>query len=66
ALLPEDRALVSAQTENSIDIRVDKKKVASVVRRIVESGVDIDSVISMEGSLEDAYMQITGGGMKIE
>ena len=58
--------LIFNVTPSSFDIRVDKQQVSSIIKRLVDGGVDIQGVTAIEGTLEDAYMQITGGGMNIE
>lgn len=57
--------LISNVTESSFDIRVGKQEVSSIIRKLVEAGVDVQAVMVVEGTLEDAYMQITGGGIDI-
>ncbi|MBR2749857.1 MAG: ABC transporter ATP-binding protein [Lachnospiraceae bacterium] len=57
---------VSNLTESCFDIEVDESEINECVRKMVESGSDILGVQKVETSLEDAFLQITGGGIEIE
>jgi len=58
--------IIVNQADDFIDIHIVKESIPSVVRLLVENDLDIYSVTRAEGSLEEAYIQITGGGMNIE
>lgn len=58
--------IIEKMTDDFIDIRMAKEGIPAVIRLLVEHSLDIYSVTRSEGSLEEAYMQITGGGMTIE
>ncbi len=58
--------IIVGRAEDCIDIRVSRENIPAVVRLLVESDLDIFSVTQSEGSLEETYIQITGGGMNIE
>ena len=57
---------VSNLTESCVDIQGDESEINECVRKMVESGSDILGVQKVETSLEDAFLQITGGGIEIE
>lgn len=52
--------------ETSFDIEVDEANINSCVRTLVDNGSDILGVQKVETSLEDAFLQITGGGIDVE
>ncbi|NLW88406.1 MAG: ABC transporter ATP-binding protein [Clostridiaceae bacterium] len=56
---------ISDVTEESFGICAEKTEVPGIIRTLTASGVDIFAVSRTEGTLEDAYMQITGGGITV-
>ncbi|MBN1892133.1 MAG: ABC transporter ATP-binding protein [Clostridiales bacterium] len=65
-LSPDYPDRITNVTDSSLDIRVEKQEISHIIKLLVEGGVEVQAVIAIEGTLEDAYMQITGGGMTIE
>ena len=57
---------VSNITDSFFDIEADETNINECVRKMVETGSDILGVQKVEASLEDAFLQITGGGIEIE
>ncbi len=52
--------------DGTVKIETDEEEVvAAVVRTLVGAGIDCFNVSKCENSLEDAYLEITGGGMDI-
>jgi hypothetical protein len=45
---------------------INEEDISSIVRLLVTGGVDISEVRKIESSLEDIFLQITGGGIDIE
>lgn len=56
---------IVAKTEHTLDIAVSEKDVPSLTAALVTAGVSIYGIEKVEQSLEDAFINITGGG-KIE
>lgn len=54
------------KTENSIELEVEYEKIPAVIRLLAMKGIDIYGVSRIESSLEDAFLQVTGGGISIE
>ncbi|HOO61072.1 MAG TPA: ABC transporter ATP-binding protein [Bacillota bacterium] len=52
--------------EKSIDIEVSPEEINNCIRELIEGGADILGVQLKESTLEDAFLQITGGGLNIE
>lgn len=52
--------------DNTIKAGIEEEDIASVVRLLVTGGVDISEVRKNESSLEDVFLQVTGGGIDIE
>ena len=66
-LLTDSEAVTKAETaDNMITAEISEENIASVVRLLVTSGVDISEVRKIESSLEDIFLQVTGGGIDIE
>ena len=57
---------ISSITEETLDIDVDEDKINDCVRTLVAEGADILGVQKNESSLEDVFLEITGGGNNIE
>jgi len=53
-------------TKDSFDIEISKDTVPAVISLMASNGLDIFGVARLETSLEDAFLQITGGGLTIE
>lgn len=53
-------------TDNIISANIDEENIASIVRLLVTDGVDISEVKKNESSLEEVFLQVTGGGIDIE
>lgn len=53
-------------TDNIISANIDEENIASIVRLLVTEGVDISEVKKNESSLEEVFLQVTGGGIDIE
>lgn len=52
--------------DGSISAEISEEDIASVVRLLVTGGVDISEVKKNESSLEEVFLQVTGGGIDIE
>ena len=66
-LLSGNEAVGKAETNgNIITAEISEDNIASVVRLLVTGGVDISEVHKIESSLEDIFLQVTGGGIDIE
>ena len=52
--------------DNTIKAGIEEEDIASVVRLLVTGGVDISEVKKNESSLEEVFLQVTGGGIDIE
>ena len=52
--------------DNIINAGIDEENIASIVRLLVTGGVDISEVKKNESSLEEVFLQVTGGGIDIE
>lgn len=66
-LLKGNEAVNKAETaDNIITAEISEDNIASIVRLLVTSGVDISEVRKIESSLEDIFLQVTGGGIDIE
>ncbi len=52
--------------DNIINAGIDEENIASIVRLLVTGGVDISEVKKNESSLEEVFLQVTGGGINIE
>lgn len=56
----------AAADEGVIEAEADEDKMSSVIRLLVTNGVDIYEVRKIQSSLEDIFLQVTGGGIDIE
>ena len=66
-LLKGNASVAKAETNDSIiTAEISEDNIASVVRLLVTGGVDISEVRKIESSLEDIFLQVTGGGIDIE
>ncbi len=52
--------------DDTLDIEIEEEQINECVRTLVNSGSDILGVQKLESSLEEAFLEITGGGNKIE
>jgi len=52
--------------DGSISAEISEEDISSVVRLLVTGGVDISEVKKNESSLEEVFLQVTGGGIDIE
>ena len=52
--------------DDVITAEINKEDIASIVRLLVTGGVDISEVRKNESSLEEIFLQVTGGGIDIE
>ncbi|GMA50681.1 putative ABC transporter ATP-binding protein YhcH [Alicyclobacillus contaminans] len=63
AVIRADHAGVSAQLqESAVVVSVTRDKVPEIVRSLVVAGIKIYAVNSVNKSLEDTFLEITGGG----
>ena len=66
-LLSENEAVGKIESEGDlITAEISENNISSVVRLLVTNGVDISEVRKIESSLEDIFLQVTGGGIDIE
>ena len=66
-LLKGNESVAKVETnDNMITAEISEDNIASVVRLLVTGGVDISEVRKIESSLEDIFLQVTGGGIDIE
>jgi len=52
--------------DDVISADIEEDQIASIVRLLVTNDVDISEVKKIESSLEDIFLQVTGGGIDIE
>lgn len=52
--------------DDTLDIEIEEEQINECVRTLVASGSDILGVQKLESSLEEAFLEITGGGIHIE
>ena len=57
---------ISNLTKDSLDIEAEENDINECVRTLVAGGSDIYGVQKLQTSLEDAFLEITGGGITIE
>ena len=57
---------VSNLSSDTLDVEVDESEINACVRLLVEKGSDILGVQKIESSLEEAFLEITGGGINVE
>ena len=57
---------ISNVTHESLDIEAEETDINECVRKLVAGGSDIYGVQKLQTSLEDAFLEITGGGIKVE
>lgn len=57
---------ISNVGDDTLDIEIEEDQINECVRTLVSSGSDILGVQKLESSLEDAFLEITGGGIDIE
>ena len=54
------------KSDSNLDLQVEVEKIPAVIRLLAMNGIDIYGVSKQESSLEDAFLQLTGGGLDIE
>ena len=54
------------KNDDTLDIEIEEEQINECVRTLVASGSDILGVQKLESSLEEAFLEITGGGIHIE
>jgi len=57
---------IKAMTKDSFDIEISKDAVPAVISLLSSNALEIFGAARLETSLEDAFLQITGGGLTIE
>ncbi|MBR5937320.1 MAG: ABC transporter ATP-binding protein [Clostridiales bacterium] len=57
---------ISNVNDDTLDIEIEEDQINECVRTLVSSGSDILGVQKVESSLEEAFLEITGGGIRIE
>ena len=57
---------ISNVGSDTLDIEIEESQINECVRSLVASGSDILGVQKLESSLEDAFLEITGGGIDVE
>ena len=57
---------ISNVNADTLDIEIDESGINECVRCLVAAGSDILGVQKLESSLEEAFLEITGGGINIE
>jgi len=57
---------IKAMSEDSFDIEINKDAVPGVISILAANSIEVFGVARLETSLEDAFLQITGGGLTIE
>ena len=57
---------ISNVNADTLDIDIEEDQINECVRTLVSSGSDILGVQKLESSLEEAFLEITGGGINIE
>ena len=66
-LLTEKGSVKEIETaDDIISADIEEEQIASIVRLLVTNDVDISEVRKIESSLEDIFLQVTGGGIDIE
>lgn len=53
-------------SEQGLDLEVATERVPAVIRLLAMKDIDLYGVTRLESSLEDAFLQVTGGGLNIE
>ena len=57
---------IKSNTNSSIDFVIEESKIPAVIRLLALKGIELYGISKLESSLEDAFLQVTGGGMTIE
>lgn len=65
-LTGEDNVKEIETADDVISADIEEDQIASIVRLLVTNDVDISEVKKIESSLEDIFLQVTGGGIDIE
>lgn len=67
SVLPDEwQSKMINKTDEYIDFQIPKDQINSILRVLLERDVTIYGIQSIESTLEDAFLNITGGGLKIE
>lgn len=64
-ILSDNKIPVSKGEEGYVETEVEEDEIASAVRMLVTAGVDIFEVRKIQSTLEDVFLQVTGGGIDI-
>ena len=56
----------AAVDEGTIEAEAEEDKISSIISQLVSGGVEIYEVRKKQSSLEDIFLQVTGGGIDIE
>jgi hypothetical protein len=51
-----------SRVDGLLDVAVDPARAAAVNRALVEAGLDVSELYSAKASLEDVFLELTGGG----
>ena len=57
---------IKALSKDSFDIEINKDTVPAVIYILAANSIEVFGVARIETSLEDGFLQITGGGLTIE
>lgn len=57
---------LTGHTDSSLDLEIETEKIPAVIRLLALKGIELYGVSRLESSLEDAFLHITGGGLRIE
>ena len=65
-LSAEHSKIIMGVTDSYIELEIDEEKVPEITTILATNGIGIFGVNKVEVSLEDAFINITGGGNEIE
>lgn len=57
---------IKALDQGFLELTLETEKVPAVIRLLAIKGIDLYGVNRQDSSLEDAFLQVTGGGLKID
>ncbi|HHT78150.1 MAG TPA: ABC transporter ATP-binding protein [Clostridiaceae bacterium] len=66
SLSDEWKDKVTAQAEDYIDLQINKAQINDILRVLLDQDIRVFGIQTIESTLEDAFLNITGGGLKIE
>ncbi|NLT12218.1 MAG: ABC transporter ATP-binding protein [Clostridiaceae bacterium] len=67
SVLPDElKSKIISNTNEYIDFRISKDQINNFLRVLLNRDVTIHGIQSIESTLEDAFLSITGGGLRIE